>query len=398
MNKQVLDSSPVHDAEVFACEASEALAAATVAGHVAVVTCLLQWHADPNAPHGATAWSAYHLACVHDQADCLEAICRAGCDDRRLDAKGLTGFQLAEALGCTRVLERLAGPLAELRRQRLKAKSERRRIERQKKVLLGYALRRARPVGLFLEFGVASGATINFIAANLPAMTTVHGFDSFRGLPEHWRDDFCQGFFDLAGEPPLVKPNVVLHVGWFADTLPQFLAGDASMPAKSSKTSEVNCEPIVEVDTQAVATQSPTMLAAESVVKEKTGSVTSNEAVTCSDLFVSFVHIDCDLYSSTKTVFEHLAPAIRIGTVIVFDEFCGYEGWEMHEARAWTEFCQEWDVGFEILIPPSCAHQSQPQPLSTLYSPSAAVLGDIHLGPSRAVLITSIRPPSVFSD
>ena len=31
-------------------------------------------------------------------------------------------------------------------------------------------------------------------------------------------------------------------------------------------------------------------------------------------LHVSFLHIDCDLYSSTKTVLTLLAPAIRTGT------------------------------------------------------------------------------------
>ena len=82
---------------------------------------------------------------------------RAGCDELRLDATGRTGVQLATAHGCQRVLDRLAGPLAELRRQRLQAKNERRRTERRKRALLGHALRRARPDGLFLEFGVASG-------------------------------------------------------------------------------------------------------------------------------------------------------------------------------------------------------------------------------------------------
>ena len=56
-------------------------------------------------------------------------------------------------------------------------------------------------------------------------------------------------------------------------------------------------------------------------------------APTLTPTLASFIHIDCDLYSSTKTVLTLLAPAIRTGTVLVFDEWCGYEGWEQHEAR-----------------------------------------------------------------
>ena len=191
--------------ELFAGEAAEALAIAIISGHTSIVQTLLEWNADPNTTHGNEGWTAYHLACAHDQADCLEAIVRAGCDEPKLDCAGRTGAQLAEARGSQRVLDRLAGVLAELRAQRLQvlkqrksaayylpyhptpprpvlllqAKNERRRIERGKRTLLGHALQRARPDGLFLEFGVASGGSINFIAAHAPSGVMVHGFDSF---------------------------------------------------------------------------------------------------------------------------------------------------------------------------------------------------------------------------
>ena len=38
---------------------------------------------------------------------------------------------------------------------------------------------------VYCEFGVYKGETINFIASKIPH--TVHGFDSFEGLPEVWR-------------------------------------------------------------------------------------------------------------------------------------------------------------------------------------------------------------------
>ena len=117
-------------------EAAEALAAATVAGNAGVVEVLLQAHADPNASHGDEQWSAYHLACVHDQPDCLEALVRAGCDEPRRDARGRTGAELAAEHGCQRVLDRLSGPLADLRERRLRAKTARRKVERGKRALL----------------------------------------------------------------------------------------------------------------------------------------------------------------------------------------------------------------------------------------------------------------------
>ena len=53
---------------------------------------------------------------------------------------------------------------------------------------------------------------------------------------------------------------------------------------------------------------------------------------------VSFLHIDCDLYSSTQTVLAQLKDRIIAGTVIVFDEYLNYPGWQHHEHKAFSEF------------------------------------------------------------
>jgi predicted O-methyltransferase YrrM len=53
---------------------------------------------------------------------------------------------------------------------------------------------------------------------------------------------------------------------------------------------------------------------------------------------VAFLHIDADLYSSTVTVLEHVGPRLQPGSVIVFDEYFNYPTWEQHEHRAWQEF------------------------------------------------------------
>jgi len=59
-------------------------------------------------------------------------------------------------------------------------------------------------------------------------------------------------------------------------------------------------------------------------------------------------HIDCDLYSSTKTVFDWLKPRIRAGT-IVFDEYFNYPNWHQHEFKAFKEFVEECHVKYEYL-------------------------------------------------
>lgn len=78
--------------------------------------------------------------------------------------------------------------------------------------------------GLYLEMGVFAGSSINYIASK-KTNKTIHGFDSFEGLPEDWvRGDtkmFNKGFFAI-NQFPAVALNVKLHKGWFQDSLPLF--------------------------------------------------------------------------------------------------------------------------------------------------------------------------------
>jgi hypothetical protein len=150
-------------------------------------------------------------------------------------------------------------------------------------LLLDFALSCAKGEGLVLEFGVHQGTTIERIAARVAG--PVHGFDSFEGLPEEWGEFRKKGRFSLGGvPPPIAAPNAVLHKGWFSETLPPFLAAH---PAP-----------------------------------------------------VRFAHIDCDIYSSTKTVLDALQPRLIPGSIVVFDEYFGYDGWELHEHRAFTEMTE----------------------------------------------------------
>ena len=90
-----------------------------------------------------------------------------------------------------------------------------------------------------------------------------------------------EGAFDRGGKPPFEDQRVRWHVGWFNETLDRFLA-------------------------------------------EHTGNVT-------------FLHVDCDLYSSASYVLQRLAPRLTPGAVIVFDELMSFPDYAEGEMRAFLE-------------------------------------------------------------
>ncbi len=156
--------------------------------------------------------------------------------------------------------------------------------------IIHFAINNSPTDGLFLEFGVATGNTISEIASIVPGGTTVFGFDSFKGLPENW-----SGHIETTGafqqkKMPNVPPNVSLVPGLFRETLPEFFV-------------------------------------------DKNGRV-------------SFAHIDCDLYSSTATILDHIGSRLQSGTMILFDEYFNYPGWKLHEHRAWMDFSNNSKIAF----------------------------------------------------
>lgn len=149
--------------------------------------------------------------------------------------------------------------------------------------------------GPWAEFGVATGQNMRkFI---LPAARERHpqpeiwGFDSWEGLPEAWDrgetvKNLPKGHF--ACDVPLMLMEhdpVRLIKGWFTDTVPMYAEGEPW----------------------------------------------------------AFIHIDCDLYSSTLEVLYGMNDRIVPGTVIRFDEFQGYPNARNHEERAFWEWYDEFD-------------------------------------------------------
>jgi hypothetical protein len=147
--------------------------------------------------------------------------------------------------------------------------------------------------GAVLEFGVATGRTLNHFA-RIFSEHTVYGFDGFNGLPEDWTSRMPKGFFARRSLPK-VRENCALVVGYFNKTLPSF------------KMNVLHDTPI------------------------------------------ALLHVDSDLYSSAVTVLTELKKNIVPGTVIVFDEYINYPGWQLDEFKAWQEFVKKNKIKYEYI-------------------------------------------------
>jgi predicted O-methyltransferase YrrM len=146
--------------------------------------------------------------------------------------------------------------------------------------------------GLILEFGVAEGHSAVDMSNHFGSDKTIHGFDSFEGLPETWRPEFPQGIF--ACDVPTLASNIILHKGLFNETLPGFL--------------EHNPEKI------------------------------------------AFLHLDADLYSSTAYVLEQLEDRLVPGSFVVFDELhYQFENYLEHEYKAFIEHHERTGFHYEFL-------------------------------------------------
>lgn len=146
--------------------------------------------------------------------------------------------------------------------------------------------------GLMVEFGVFNGNSINELAEQFPD-ETLYGFDSGDGLQEAW-NGYGVGAFKADEEfKEKLRPNVVYVEGYFNASLPEFL--------------KQNTEPF------------------------------------------AYVHIDCDLYSSTHDIFTLAHDRFVDGTMIVFDEFHNYRGSDEHEYKAFMEFIESSGMTFSYI-------------------------------------------------
>ena len=155
--------------------------------------------------------------------------------------------------------------------------------------LVNYVLDQVATDGHYLEFGVGRGKSMRWIGSKVSG--PVHGFDSFEGIPEYWNGNPTGAFAQK--KLPKVPPNVELHVGMFDATLPSFLSAHPGP--------------------------------------------------------VAFLHVDCDLYSSTCTIFAGLGDRLQPGAIVLFDEYFNFHRWRQHEFKGFQEFVARSGVEYEYI-------------------------------------------------
>ncbi|MDA8554977.1 class I SAM-dependent methyltransferase [Luminiphilus sp.] len=161
-----------------------------------------------------------------------------------------------------------------------------------------HCIRNAPETGLLLEFGVYKGKSVNFMASVLDCMgdeRSLYGFDSFAGFSEEWSGvdgQYSKKHFDQAGSLPVVDGRVKLIPGFIECTLSPFLEE-------------------------------------------------------MSDHKVAFIHIDTDTYTPAKVALSLLKQRFQSGTIVLFDEYCGYPNWRSHEHAALKEVVDR--AGYEFI-------------------------------------------------
>ena len=144
----------------------------------------------------------------------------------------------------------------------------------------------------YLEFGVYRGDSLRLWLNGIsrPASRFV-GFDTFTGLPERWRPTEPAGHFNANGVIPDIKdPRCSFEIGLFQDTLPAFVHRT-----------------------------------------DLSGRVV--------------VNLDADMFTSTLFVLTTLAPVLKPGDLIFFDEF----SCPLDEFRAFEAFVRSFRVKYEVI-------------------------------------------------
>ena len=143
----------------------------------------------------------------------------------------------------------------------------------------------------YLEFGVASGASFEWwMTKNVHPDANFFGFDTFTGLPEDF-GPFKKGAFSNGTTLPVIKDERgIFYQGLFQQTLPGFL------------------------------------------------KVFDNKKKTV-------ILLDADLFSATLFTLSSIAPFLKPGDIILFDEF----GVPTHEFMAYTSFIDTYYFELELI-------------------------------------------------
>lgn len=151
----------------------------------------------------------------------------------------------------------------------------------------------------YIEFGVSRGVSFRWWVNKITDRgARFYGFDTFTGLPEDW-GKFRKGDMDNSCKPPEIDDaRVKFYQGLFQQTLTGFLGS----------------------------------------------YVPNNRRV---------IHLDADLYSATIYVLTTMAPFIRKGDILFFDEF----NVPLHEFKAFTEWTSSFYIEYEVIGSMNNFHQ-----------------------------------------
>jgi hypothetical protein len=143
----------------------------------------------------------------------------------------------------------------------------------------------------YLEFGVSGGHSFKWWAEhNTNSNSRFIGFDTFEGLPEDW-GGFAKGAMSTNNRLPGIDDSRTSFIkGLFQETLPGFLA---------------SYDPALR----------------------------------------KVIMMDADLYSSTLFVLTSLAPFLRKGDIVFFDQF----NVPMHEFLAFINFTESYYMKMELI-------------------------------------------------
>jgi len=146
----------------------------------------------------------------------------------------------------------------------------------------------------YLEFGVAKGESFTWWVRHIVNHNSIfYGFDTFTGLPEDW-GHFTKGDMSAGNKIPIIENDHRHHFlqGLFQQTLPGFINQNK-----------------YELEKKLV------------------------------------IHMDADLFSSTIYVLTSLAPYLKAGDIIIFDEF----NVPNHEFLAFDVFVRSYYLDYEVL-------------------------------------------------
>ncbi|MBS1919566.1 MAG: class I SAM-dependent methyltransferase [Bacteroidetes bacterium] len=143
----------------------------------------------------------------------------------------------------------------------------------------------------YIEFGVASGESFRwFLEQNKSQFSRFYGFDTFTGLPEDF-GTYKKGAFNTNNEvPEITDTRGKFYQGLFQQTLPGFLL-------------ELN--------------------------NEKR----------------NVIMLDADLYSATLYTLTTIAPFLKKGDILFFDEFAV----PTHEFKAFNDFSRSFTIDLKLI-------------------------------------------------